>query len=104
MTTDINKIIAEYSTKNFDFGFSGADFDPSALQKAEDLLNTQTLTLEQYQIQNKDLSKRLKQAEQMIMPLLTGLLKTADQDYIYWPNRKIQVEQKIKEFITITRP
>ena len=35
---------------------------------------------------------RLYECEKLVMPLLVNLLKTSDKEYIYWPDRKEQVE------------
>ena len=37
------------------------------------------------------------------MPLLVNLLKTADKEYIYWPDRKEQVEGQIDKLLGYTR-
>jgi hypothetical protein len=37
------------------------------------------------------------------MPLLVNLLKTADKEYIHWPNRATQVQSTIDKVLAITR-
>jgi len=37
------------------------------------------------------------------MPLLVNLLKTSDKEYIYWPDRKAQVEGQIDKLLGMTR-
>jgi hypothetical protein len=39
----------------------------------------------------------------LIMPLLVNLLKTADKEYIHWPNREAQVKSTIDKVLAITR-
>jgi len=52
----------------------------------------------------KDVRDKLKKVEQMVMPLLTNLLKDADnKDYIKWPNKRVVIESFIDKFLAITR-
>jgi hypothetical protein len=48
-------------------------------------------------------SGKLKQLEQIIMPLLINLMKTPDKEYIYWPNRKDKIQEQIDKILAITR-
>ena len=41
--------------------------------------------------------------EKIIMPLLVNLMKTADKEYIHWPNREKQVQGTIDKVLAITR-
>tara|TARA_Y100000816_G_C25808569_1_gene423308 strand:+ start:155 stop:559 length:405 start_codon:yes stop_codon:yes gene_type:complete len=41
--------------------------------------------------------------EKLIMPLLVNLLKTAEKEYIHWPNREAQVKSTIDKVLAITR-
>ena len=41
--------------------------------------------------------------EKLIMPLLVNLLKTAEKEYIHWPNRETQVKSTIDKVLAITR-
>lgn len=50
-----------------------------------------------------EVSKRLTEVEKLIMPLLVNLLKTADKDYIHWPNRKENVQAQIDKLLSYTR-
>ena len=47
--------------------------------------------------------RKLADVERQIMPLLVNLLKTADKEYIHWPNREAQLEDKIEQILAITR-
>lgn len=52
----------------------------------------------------KDVRDKLTKVEQMVMPLLSNLLKDADKkEYIKWPNRKVVIESFIDKFLAITR-
>ena len=86
VSKDINSIIDEYLDLNNEFGFVTSD-------KVVDEDNQSI----------QDYKERLNQIEQLIMPLLANLHGTAKDDYIYWPNRKEPLEQKIKEFLKLTR-
>jgi len=48
-------------------------------------------------------SGKLKELEQIIMPLLINLMKTPDKEYIYWPNRKEKIQEQIDKILAITR-
>lgn len=103
--SDIDKRIEEYSEME-DFGFS-AGVDTSEFEErassAEEQLNDLQDAVNDFEIENDVLKKRLKKAERLIMPLLSKLAKTADEsDTIYWPNRKELLESKIEEFLEIT--
>jgi hypothetical protein len=46
---------------------------------------------------------KLYEVEKLVMPLLVNLLKTSDKEYIYWPDRKTQVEGQIDKLLGFTR-
>ena len=48
-------------------------------------------------------SEKLKGLEEIIMPLLINLKKTADKEYIYWPNRTEAIDKEIQKVLTLTR-
>ena len=39
----------------------------------------------------------------LVLPFFTKLLKTADKEYIYWPNRKAAIETQIQKILALTR-
>ena len=89
MGYDISKILAEYNDD--DFGFSAVseeEYNAVITEKAD--------TVEEY-------AARLKEVERLVLPFFTKLLKTADKEYIYWPNRKELVEKQIQKILTLTR-
>lgn len=47
--------------------------------------------------------EKLEELEKIIMPLLANLMKTADKEYIKWPNRGPQVQATIDKVLSITR-
>ena len=50
-----------------------------------------------------EVKDKLTDVEKLIMPLLVNLLKTADKDYIHWPNRKEKIQSQIDKLLAITR-
>ncbi len=89
MGYDISKVLAEYDDD--DFGFSAVseeEYNAVITEKAD--------TVEEY-------AARLKEIEKLVLPFFTKLLKTADKEYIYWPNRKELVEKQIQKILTLTR-
>lgn len=74
-----------------DFGFSAVSED-----EYNQAINVSAETAEEYK-------ERLRQVEKMIIPFLTKLLKTADKEYIYWPNRKPVIESQIEKILKLTR-
>ncbi len=89
MGYDISKVLAEYDDD--DFGFSAvseAEYNAVITEKAD--------TVEEY-------AARLKEVEKLVLPFFTKLLKTADKEYIYWPNRKELVEKQIQKILALTR-
>ncbi len=89
MGYDINKVLAEYDDD--DFGFSAVseeEYNAVITEKAD--------TVEEY-------AARLREIEKLVLPFFTKLLKTADKEYIYWPNRKELVEKQIQKILTLTR-
>lgn len=103
----------------YDFGFSFADDDtlPSptsqanneeltALQaKVDSLLDSQTRILEDKmtQLLEDKYKAKLREVENMIMPLLVNLKKNPDKAYIHWPNRGPIIDKQIEKITAITR-
>lgn len=115
--TTTRPIPSEYL--GFDYGFSGEDAptepQPVVVQQPvvdDDLrskLDTVLALLESGQAvsTNPELEAKLREdirkLEAIIIPLLNNLLKTADKEYIFWPNRKPIIEQQIQRVLEITR-
>lgn len=87
---DITKIMKDYES-DFDFGFTTVDES-----EYEAVIAEKDDTVEEY----KD---RLKQVEKIVLPFLMNLLKTSDQPYIHWPNRKSVLEEQIQKILNLTR-
>jgi len=93
MTTpvDLKSVLSEYLSQEDDYGFSAVSEEEYNKVVAET-----EQTIETY----KD---KLKELEKMIVPFLAKLLKTADKEYIYWPNRKATIEKQIEKILKLTR-
>ena len=53
---------------------------------------------------NEKFSGKLKELESLVIPMLKGLMKNADKEYIYWPDRTPILEKQIAKVYSITRP
>ena len=51
----------------------------------------------------EEVKGKVTELEKLIMPLLVNLLKTAEKEYIHWPNREAQVQSTINKVLAITR-
>ena len=89
MAYDLNKILAEYGED--DFGFSAV-----SEEEYNRVISETADTVQEYQ-------ERMEQLEKIVLPFFTKLLKTADKEYIYWPNRKALVESQIQKILKLTR-
>jgi hypothetical protein len=111
----------KYNTDQ-DFGFTAVDEMPTAGSPEPPISNS---ALEQIQEQLNDLSEyiqrfaerfndnstariedvdgRLREVEELIMPLLMNLMKNPEKEYILWPNRQTQIQKQIDKILAITR-
>jgi len=87
---DIQKILNEFDDSD-DFGFSAVSEDDY-----NKVINETAETADAYKA-------KLTEVEKLILPFLTKLLKTADKEYIYWPNRKTAIEAQITKILKLTR-
>ncbi len=53
---------------------------------------------------NEKFAGKLKELESLVIPMLKGLMKNADKEYIYWPDRTPILEKQIAKVYSITRP
>jgi hypothetical protein len=79
-----------------------------ALVSAMNGLNTKLMNLDdEFDVVKStteaDVRSRLIDVEKLIMPLLVNLLKSADKDYIHWPNRKDKIQSQIDKLLSMTR-
>jgi len=98
------KIPQEYLDLNNDFGFSGVseeEYRGEILTKVDEAATSAETRAKEQTAQIYQ--RKLKDIERQVMPLLVNLLKTADKEYVYWPNRQAQIEDKIEQILAITR-
>lgn len=50
-----------------------------------------------------EINEKVMDMEKLIMPILVNLLKTAEKEYIHWPNREEQVQGMIDKVLAISR-
>lgn len=113
---------------SYDFGFSAVDDPYQATEQTQEPVTAtmsedvelkldsiedkiQALTSLMYRMEEDgnertseaELRDKIRKLEAIIVPLLNNLLKTADKDYIHWPNRGPAVEQQLQKVLEITR-
>ena len=50
-----------------------------------------------------DVATKLKEVEDLILPLLYNLMKNPEKEYIHWPNRTPIIDNQIEKITAITR-
>jgi len=114
---------------DFDFGFTAVDDIPTGevqpqqpvVAKVDDVqLNTiidkieriESLIIqsdssgminEHRELVQQDVAAKLKQVEDLILPLLYNLQKNPEKDYIHWPNRTAFIDKQIEKIKSVTR-
>lgn len=113
---------------DFDFGFTAVDDIPQTnsettetvsaittdlkdeIMSKLDMLEARILDMDQSGMVNEhralvesDVSDKLKQVEDLILPLLANLKKNPDKDYIHWPNRSAIIDKQIEKIMAVTR-
>ena len=81
------------------------DFGFTTLDETEFLKNSPK-TKEKFETQEQtiyNLQSSLETVEELILPLLDNFIKTADKEYIHWPNRKEIVEEVKGKLLKLTR-
>jgi chromosome condensin MukBEF ATPase and DNA-binding subunit MukB len=88
------KLTIEQIAELQDFGFSAVDAPEIAANNAMD-------DLEKRLAEAREEAKNLRALKRIVMdrlaPMLKKLMDTSERDYIYWPNRKEQIEALLKE-------
>jgi len=51
----------------------------------------------------QDVATKLRDLEDLIMPLLTNLKKNPEKDYIHWPGRTAIIDKQIEKIKAVTR-
>jgi|SaaInlStandDraft_1057018.scaffolds.fasta_scaffold249436_2 hypothetical protein len=119
------------SDDNFDFGFTAVeepnydsvpqssvtetvtnvtkDFRDEVMAKLLDIegriLNADSSDMvnEHRTLVEQDVANKLKQLEDLILPLLFNLQKNPDKEYIHWPNRTAIIDKQIEKIKAVTR-
>lgn len=76
------------------------------LERLESLIITaddSSMINEHRMLVQQDVAAKLKQAEDLILPLLYNLLKNPEQEYIKWPNRTAILDKQIEKIKSVTR-
>lgn len=98
------KIPQEYLSGDFDFGFSGVSEEEYKGQIVSATTEAASAAEQKAATETAEVYKRkLYEVEKIVMPLLVNLLKTAEKEFIHWPNRGPQLEDKIEQVLAITR-
>ena len=64
----------------------------------------QTLMISEHKrLVKMEVSEKLKQVEDLILPLLYNLMKNPEKEYIHWPNRIPIIDAQIDKITAITR-
>ena len=50
-----------------------------------------------------DVATKLRDAEDLILPLLKNLKRNPEKDYIHWPNRDVIIDNQIERITAVTR-
>jgi hypothetical protein len=108
----------------FDFGFSFEDdglsvpqkVDPefknelldkinSLENKLEDLTvgDTSSIIEQHKELVTAEIRGKLKEVEQLVLPLLYNLQKNPEKETIRWPNRKDIIQKQIDKILEVTR-
>lgn len=112
------------ASNDFDFGFTFEDTDNTALAPIESQFQTELLTkIAQLETKLEDLTVgdttqmleehkklitseakgKLKELENLILPLLYNLQKNPDKEYIHWPNRTDIIQKQINKILEVTK-
>jgi hypothetical protein len=126
-----NNIPQEYLDTPYDFGFSAVDESEvnredtetaSAVAEAVatstegvsrlegkidmllDAMAGQSQEIEQRKAEvEEEVKEKLTDVEKLIMPLLVKLIKSADKEYIKWPDRGPAIQAQIDKLLALTR-
>lgn len=111
--------------EDFDFGFTIVDEEPigtpvqqvalddssskEILEKLYDLENrilsadNSGLINEHRQLVEQDVALKLREVEDLILPLLINLKKDPEKEMIHWPNRTAIIDKQIEKIKAVTR-
>jgi hypothetical protein len=99
--------VREPYNPNDDIGAS--DLKDEIMAKLYDLearlltVDQSTLISEHKRLVEMEVSEKLKQVEDLILPLMYNLMKNPEKEYIHWPNRTPIIDNQIEKITAITR-
>lgn len=76
------------------------------LERLEGLVlttNNDDMINEHRELVQQDVIAKLKQVEDLILPLLFNLQKNPEKDYIHWPNRTAIIDKQVERIKAVTR-
>jgi len=85
------------------------DFKDEIMAKLYDLENrilssdSSGMINEHRALVEQDVATKLRDLEDLIMPLLINLKKNPEKDYIHWPNRTAIIDKQIEKIKAVTR-
>ena len=91
------KVPAEYA--DYDFGFTGVDEH----EIKHDVIRELNAKDKALSAKEEELAHKIKVLESIIVPLLNNLIKTAEKEYIYWPNRTEKCQEMLDKVLRTTR-
>lgn len=65
--------------------------------------DSSSMVNEHRELVQQDVVAKLKQVEDLILPLLFNLQKNPDKDYIHWPGRTAIIDKQIEKIKAVTR-
>ena len=107
----------------FDFGFTAVDEpDTQAPAPAQPTVDSDAILDKLAQLEAKvlnadnsgmvnehraliesDVSSKLRDVEDLVLPLLYNLQKNPEKEYIHWPNRTAVIDKQIEKIKAVTR-
>lgn len=76
------------------------------LERLEGLVRTTNndgMINEHRELVQQDVASKLKQVEDLILPLLFNLQKNPEKDFIHWPNRTAIIDKQVEKIKAVTR-
>ena len=110
--------------EDFDFGFTAVDEVPSEApqqpvapaqnndeimdklaQLEAKILNADNSGMinEHRALVESDVANKLRDVEDLVLPLLYNLQKNPEKEYIHWPNRTAVIDKQIEKIKAVTR-
>mgnify|MGYP000085109496 FL=1 len=75
----------------------------NVVDKLSEMLDEVETVKEYYSNEKVIVNSKLKEVEDLILPLLNNLMKNKEKEYIFWPNREAIITQQIERITSITR-